>query len=262
VGEEFRKWVLKVRGAAMTQAKFGELAEAIIAGRIKEGVAYKARTLAEILWPDLAMGGEKGKKGQNPLEAENALYRKERAISSPSGRKALADIAQSCGLRIRMQKVAGADGSTTGSMFLRRTAFEQGWEVPANTLAALSDGMPTHPGGVGAPMAEPHPPNGQAPMPEVQTPTPAPEPVPMAAKGTPTGVGGGVPMAPPAPEKPMAIAVQSAQSPKPTPPTPEQRERAIAKLRETLTRLPKPAGILQQRGPLIEGVYYVPAPRI
>jgi hypothetical protein len=84
--------------------------------------------------------------------------------------------------------------------------------------------------------------------------------VQKAPQSGPAEVGDGVPMAPPAPEKPMAIAVQSAQSPKPTPPTPEQRERAIAKLRENQTRLPKPAGILQQRGPLIEGVYYVPAP--
>jgi DNA polymerase-1 len=139
--EEFQNWVIKVRGAAMEQAKFGELAKAIVAGRIKEGVAYKARTLAEILWPDLAMGGEKGKKGQNPLEAENALYRKERAISSPSGRKALADIAQSCGLRLRMQKVGGADGYW--EYVFEKAAFEQGWEVPENTLEALADTLPT-----------------------------------------------------------------------------------------------------------------------
>jgi len=283
VGEEFRKWVLKVRGAAMAQAKFGELAEAIVAGRIKEGVAYKARTLAEILWPDLAMGGEKGKQGQNTLGAENALYRKERAISSASGRKALADIAQSCGLRIRMQKVGGADGYW--EYVFEKAAFEQGWEVPENTLAALSDGMPAHPGGVGAPSAEPIPQNAPVPMPEVHTPTPAPqialldlprslsevkkavqkappaaEPVPMAAKGSPAEVGEGAPIAPPAPEKPLAIAVQSGQKTAPSLPTPKDNERAIAELRETLNRLPKPEGILQQRGALIEGVYYVPAP--
>jgi DNA polymerase-1 len=140
VGEEFRKWVLKVRGAAMTQAKFGELAAAIIAGRIKEGVAYKARTLAEILWPDLAMGA---KRGRSDTEAQNALYRKERAISSPSGRKALADIAQSCGLRLQMQKVTGADGSTYWEYVFEKAAFEQEWDVPENTLEALEEALPT-----------------------------------------------------------------------------------------------------------------------
>jgi DNA polymerase-1 len=141
VGEEFRKWVLKVRGAAMTQAKFGELAAAIVAGRIKEGVAYNARTLAEILWPDLAMGA---KRGRSDIEAQNALYRKVRAISSPSGRKALADIAQSCGLTLRMQKVTGADGSTYWEYVFEWTAFEQGWEVPEDTLAALEETIPLH----------------------------------------------------------------------------------------------------------------------
>jgi hypothetical protein len=222
VGEEFRKWVLKVRGAAMMQAKFGELAEAIVAGRIKEGVAYTARTLAEILWPDLAMEAKGGKRGQSDIEAQNALYRMVRAISSPSGRKALEDIAQSCGLRLRMQKVTGADGSTHWEYVFEKTAFEQGWEVPENTLAALTDGRPAHPGGVGAPLAEPIPQNDPVPMPEVQIPTPASEkallelprslsevkkavqkappvgaPVPMAAQSTPAEVGGGDPFAAP-----------------------------------------------------------------
>jgi hypothetical protein len=39
--------------------------------------------------------------------------------------------------------------------------------------------------GEAAPMAEPGPQNGHAPMPEVHTPTPAPEPVPMAGQGVP-----------------------------------------------------------------------------
>jgi len=265
--EEFQKWVLKVRGAAMTQAKFGELAKAIIAGRIKEGVAYKAQDLAEILWPDLAMEAKGGKRGHSDIEAQNTLYRKVRAISSPSGRKALEDIAEACGLRLRMQKVTGADGSTYWEYVFERTTFEQDWGVPENTLAALSDGGAAQPGGVGAPLADPLPQNGHAPTPEVHTPPPAsqiappaPEPVPMAAKSVPTDVGGGAPMAPPAPEKPMGIAVPSAQNPDPSLPTPEQNERVLAELRETLNRLPKPGGILQQRGALIEGVYYVPAP--
>jgi hypothetical protein len=58
----------------------------------------------------------------------------------------------------------------------------------------------------------------------------------------------------------MAIAVPSAQSPKPTPPTPEQNERAIAGLREALARLPKPEGLLRQKGTRIEGWVYAVAP--
>jgi hypothetical protein len=283
VGEEFRKWVLKVRGAAMVQAKFGELAEAIVAGRIKEGVAYKARTLAEILWPDLAMGGEKGKQGQNTLGAENALYRKERAISSASGRKALADIAQSCGLRIRMQKVGGADGYW--EYVFEKAVFEQGWEVPENTLEALYDGEHSHTEGVWEAPATPLPQNGHAPMPEVHTPPPvpekallelprslsevkkavqkappAPEPAPVAAKGAPAGVGGGVPMAPLTPDEALAIALQSVRPPDPSHPTPGKNERGVEVLREALARLPKPGGILQQRGTPIEGAPHVPLP--
>ena len=206
VGEEFRKWVLKVRGAAMVQAKFGELAEAIVAGRIKEGVAYKARTLAEILWPDLAMGGEKGKQGQNTLGAENALYRKERAISSPAGRKALADIAQSCGLRIRMQKVGGADGYW--EYVFEKAVFEQGWEVPENTLEALYDGAHSHTEGVWEAPATPLPQNGHAPMPEVHSPPPVPQ---IALTDLPASLSEGkkaVQKAPPAPE-PERVAPQS-----------------------------------------------------
>jgi hypothetical protein len=286
VGEEFRKWVLKVRGAAMVQAKFGELAEAIVAGRIKEGVAYKARTLAEILWPDLAMGGEKGKQGQNTLGTENALYRKERAISSPSGRKALEDIAQSCGLRIRMQKVGGSDGYW--EYVFEKAVFEQGWEVPENTLEALCDVVHGHTEGVWEAPAKPLPQNGHAPMPEVHTPPPAPEkapiplpvslsevkkavqkaapppePVPVAAEGAPAEVGDGVPMAPPPPEKPDPIAVQAAPAPDPSLPTPEKHERAIEGLREALTRLPKPGGILQQRStPIGKWVHALAPPEL
>jgi hypothetical protein len=205
VGEEFRKWVLKVRGAAMVQAKFGELAAAIVAGRIKEGVAYKARTLAEILWPDLAMGA---KGGHSDIGAKDPLYGKERAISSPSGRKALADIAQSCGLRIRMQKVTVADGSTYWEYVFEKAAFEQGWEVPENTLAALCDGAHSHTEGRWEAPAEPLPQNGHAPTPEVHTPPPVPENPLLALPRSLSEVKQAVRKAPPAPE-PAPIAPQS-----------------------------------------------------
>jgi hypothetical protein len=139
---------------------------------------------------------------------------------------------------------------------------------------------------IAPPVPEPLSQNGHAPTPEVHTPPPAPEkaPIPLpvslsevkkavqkaapppepvrgAAEGAPAGVGDGVPMAPP--EKPMAIAVQSAQSPEPFPLTPEEKEsheRAIAGLREELARLPKPGGLLQQRGTPIAGWGWALAP--
>ena len=145
-----------------------------------------------------------------------------------------------------MQKVTGADGSTYWEYVFEKTTFEQDWDVPENTLAALGEALPL-------------PQNGHAPMPEVHPPTPAPEPVPMAAKGA-ADARDGSPMAAPPPEKPEAIAVQS--PPLPAPPTPEEEEneRAIAGLREELARLPKPGGILRQSGRPIEGWVHAVAP--
>ena len=60
-------------------------------------------------------------------------------------------------------------------------------------------------------------------------------------------------MAPLPPEKAVDMAVQAAQKTAPAPPTPEKHERAIAELREALARLPKPEGLLRQRGRPIEG---------
>jgi DNA polymerase-1 len=186
--EELQTWVLEVRGAAMMQAKFGELAEAIIKGRIKEGVVYTAQTLAEILWPDLSMG----EKGQSDLGVPKAIDRKGKAISSPAGRKALADIAQSCGLRVRMQKLAGKKGKSHWEYVFEQATFEQGWEVPETTLAALCEVPHGHPEGVWDSPAEPIPQNGHAPVPKVhgegEAPQIAPEPAPVAAKGSPAEV--------------------------------------------------------------------------
>jgi len=107
--------------------------------------------------------------------------------------------------------------------------------------------------------ADPPSPNGHAPTPEVHPPTPAPqiapEPVPVVAEGSPVDVGETAP-----PEKPLAIAVQAPPPPDLSLPTPEEIEREIERLREALTRLPKPGGILRQRGAPIEGVPYAEAP--
>jgi len=86
----------------------------------------------------------------------------------------------------------------------------------------------------------------------VQKAPPAPEPERVAPQSDPADVGEGVPMAP-APEKPVDMAVQAAHFPDPSLPTPEENERAIAGLREALARLPKPEGLLRQKGRPIEG---------
>jgi hypothetical protein len=56
-----------------------------------------------------------------------------------------------------------------------------------------------------------------------------------------------------APEKPMAIAVQSPPPLAFSLPPLNETERVVAELREPLARLPKPEGILRQRGRPIEG---------
>ena len=67
-------------------------------------------------------------------------------------------------------------------------------------------------------------------------------------------------MAPLPPEKAVDMAVQAAHFPDPSLPTPEENERAIAGLREELARLPKPEGLLRQRGTPIEGWGQAAAP--
>jgi len=70
-------------------------------------------------------------------------------------------------------------------------------------------------------------------------------------------------MASPPPEKPVAIAVQSAPPLEPSLPTPEEHERAIAGLREALTRLPKPGGLLRQRStPIGKWVHALAPPEL
>ena len=133
--------------------------------------------------------------------------------------------------------------------------------------------------------ADPLPQKAPAPVPEVHPPTPAPqiallelprslseekkavqkvapapEPERVAPQSEPADGGEGVPMASPPPEKPVAIAVQSAPPLEPSLPTPEENERAIAGVREELARLPKPVGLLRQRGTPIEGWGHAAAP--
>jgi hypothetical protein len=172
----------------------------------------------------------------------------------------LADIAKACGLSLRMQKVAGADGSTYWEYVFERPAFEQGWDVAESTLAALCDGVFGHPVGVGGAQTDPQRPNGHVPMGEggaSQIAPPASEPEPMAAQSAieaPT---------PSAPETPMVIAVQSAPTPDSSFPTPEENERALAELRELLARMPKPGGILAQRSaPIREWVCALAPPEL
>jgi len=67
-------------------------------------------------------------------------------------------------------------------------------------------------------------------------------------------------MAPLTPDEALAIALQSVRPPDPSHPTPGKNERGVEVLREALARLPKPGGILQQRGTPIEGAPHVPLP--
>jgi len=157
--------------------------------------------------------------------------------------------------------------------------------VPENTLEALCDGVHSHTEGVWETPAEPLPQNGHAPVPEVHPPPPvpekallelprslsevkkavqkappAPEPAPVADKGAPAEVVGGAPMAPPAPReadghsRTIGITLDLSLL------TPEEKERALEGLRKALARLPKPGGILQQKGTPIVGVYPPQAP--
>ncbi len=191
-----------------------------------------------------------------------------KALNKEGARADLIALARALGYRLRIEKKR-QKGDNKPKLYFLFTPLAPGGSDRLRRLLQSVGIEPDWEGdwdGEGALPAVPLPQNGPMPAPEVHTPPPAPqiappapEPVPMAAKGA-ADARDGTPMAPPAPEPPMPIAVQSAQSPYPPLPTPEQNERAIAGLRETLKRLPKPGGILRQRSRPIEGWVYAVAP--
>jgi hypothetical protein len=268
VEKEFVDYVKQAKRAAHSGGKYDFLIEVLSQPDFDASREYTITDLIALVEPtDAATGTDADEvKAQSVRAAKASQY----ALKSEAVRADLIALARDMGynLRLEKKKVKGEKKPKYRFIFSRL-------EIPqeSDRLRAILQRLGIEPDwegdwdGESAPMAEPSPQDGHAPTPEVHSPPPAPqiappaaEPVPMAAKNTPAEVGGGTPIAPPPPEKPMAIAVPSAQSPKPTPPTPEQNERTIAGLREALARLPKPEGLLRQKGTRIEGWVYAVAP--
>jgi hypothetical protein len=209
------------------------------------------------------------------------------AVSTEGARDALITIANSMGYLLRIERKRAKGENKPKLRFIFTPMQVDGSDRLRELLRSRGidpDREPDWDGDV-APLAEPIPQNGPVPMPEVHTPTPAPEkallalprslsevkkavqkappvgePVPMAAKGAPAEVGGGVPMAPPAPREADGHSLTIGTTLDFSLLTPEEKERALEGLRKALARLPKPGGILQQKGTPIVGVYPPQAP--
>lgn len=266
VADQFVAYVRKSKIAAHKGERFEFLIDALSSPKFDPQKEYTITELIELADP----------VGANLRGVANA-------VSTEGARDAIVALANSMGylLRIERKRAKGenkpklrfiftpmqVDGSDRLRGLLQSVGIDPDWEGDWD--------------GEVAPPSE----NGHAPTPEVHTPPPAPEkaPIPLpvslsevkkavqkaapppepvrgAAQSAPAEVGGGVPMASPPPEKPVAIAVQAAHFPDPSLPTPEENERAIAGLREELARLPKPEGLLRQRGTPIEGWGWALAP--
>ncbi len=252
VADQFVAYVRKSKIAAHKGEKFEFLIDALSSPKFDPQKEYTITELIELADP----------VGTNLRGVANA-------VSTEGARDAIVTLAHSMGylLRIERKRAKGenkpklrfiftpmqVDGSDRLRELLQSVGIEPDWEGDWDGEGAA----PTEPGPM--PTPEVHP-----PTPAPQIAPPAPEPLPIAAKAPADG-GDGDPTAPPPPEKPVAIAVQSAQSTYPPLPTPEkeENERAIAALREALTRLPKPGGILRQRGaPIGEWVYTLTPPEL
>jgi len=248
VADQFVAHVRKSKIAAHKGERFEFLIDALSSPKFDPQKEYTITELIELADP----------VGANLRGVANA-------VSTEGARDAIVALANSMGylLRIERKRAKGenkpklrfiftpmqVDGSDRLRELLQSVGIEPDWEGDWDGEVAL----PSE--------------NGHAPMPEVHSPPPAPqiappvpEPAPVAAQSAPAEVGGGVPTAPPSPEKPVAIAVQAAPPPAPLTPEEAENERAIAELREALTRLPKPEGLLRQRGTPIEGWGGVLAP--
>jgi len=248
VADQFVAHVRKSKIAAHKGERFEFLIDALSSPKFDPQKEYTITELIELADP----------VGANLRGVANA-------VSTEGARDAIVALANSMGylLRIERKRAKGenkpklrfiftpmqVDGSDRLRELLQSVGIEPDWEGDWDGEVAL----PSE--------------NGHAPMPEVHSPPPAPqiappvpEPAPVAAQSAPAEVGGGVPTAPPPPEKPVAIAVQAAPSPAPLTPEEAENERAIAGLREELARLPKPGGLLRQRGTPIEGWGGVLAP--
>jgi len=270
VAKQFERYVRHANLEAMRASRFGFFVDFFTGENVKEGHPYRlADIYAQVYGPTPDASGE--------------LARLNGALRGLAAKKDIEAIAQVAGYRVRFEKQTTDKGKGRQSLVMLFERVPQ--TTPAEVREAIERRKQELRAEVGALPAEPLPPNGHAPTPEVHTPPPAPEkaPIPLpvslsevkkavqkappapepaaiAAQSPPADVGDGAPMAPLPPEKAVAIAVQAAHFPDPSLPTPEENERAIAGLREELARLPKPEGLLRQRGTPIEGWGWALAP--
>jgi hypothetical protein len=270
VSKQFERYVRHANLEAMRASRFGFFVDFFTSENVKEGHPYRLADIYTQVY------------GPHP-DAEGELARLHGALRGLAARKDIEAIAQAAGFRVRFEKQTTDKGKARQSLVM---LFER---EPQTTPAEVREAMERRKrelrAEVAALWAEPLPRNGHAPMPEVHTPTPAPEnallalpsslsevkkavqmahtapdPAQIATKGSPADVGGGAPMAPPAPReadghsRTIGITLDLSLL------TPEEKERALEGLRKALARLPKPGGILQQKGTPIEGVYPHQAP--
>lgn len=260
VSTQFERYVRHANLEAMRASRFGFFVDFFTGENVKEGHPYRLADIYTQVY------------GSHP-DASGELAKLNGALRGLAAKKDIEAIAQVAGYRVRFEKQTTDKGKGRQSLVM---LFER---EPQTTPAEVREAIERRKQGlraeVGALWAEPLPQNGHAPTPEVHTPPPVAQialtdipgslsevkkAVRKAPQSAPAEVGDGYPMAPPPPEKAGAIAEQPA--PTPAPPTPEEaeNERAIAGLREELARLPKPEGLLRQRGTPIEGVVYAVAP--
>ena len=266
VADQFVAYVAKSKRAAHRGDRYEFLLDAISHPDFDPQKEYT-------IWELIALGSP------SPDEAKRVQH----ALNSEGVRSDLIALALDAGYNLRIEK----RWDTKKGRDRYRFIFSPLQTGVSGHLRELLESVGIEPDWEGDWDGEVAPPseNGHAPTPEVHTPPPAPEkaPIPLpvslsevkkavqkaapppepvrgAAQSAPAEVGGGVPMASPPPEKPVAIAVQSAPPLEPLLPMPVAHEGAIAELREALTRLPKPEGLLRQRGTPLVGWGWALAP--
>jgi hypothetical protein len=286
VEKQFVDYVKQAKSAAHSGGKYDFLIDVLSQPDFDTSRQYTINDLIALVAPtDEATGGDADEAKAQAIRAAKAL---QYALKSEAVRADLIAMARDMGynLRIEKKKVKGEKKEKYRFIFSRLEIPQESDRLRAilKRLGIKPDWDPDW-DGEAAPSAEPIPQNVPVPMPEVHTPTPAPEkallalprslsevkkavqkappvgePVPMAAKGAPAEVGGGVPMAPPAPREADGHSLTIGTTLDFSLLTPEEKERALEGLRKALARLPKPGGILQQKGTPIVGVYPPQAP--
>jgi len=277
VEKEFVDYVKQAKSAAHSGGKYDFLIDVLSQPDFDASREYTIGDLIALVAPTAdATGTDADEVKAQAIKAAKAL---QYALKSEAVRADLIAMARDMGynLRIEKKKVKGEKKEKYRFIFSSLEIPQESDRLRAilQRLGIEPDWEPDWDGDVALP-AEPLPQNGHAPTPEVHTPPPVAQialtdlpgslsevkqavrkapPAPVAAQSGPAEVGAVAP-----PEPPLAIAVQAAHFPDPSLPTPEENERAIAGLREELARLPKPEGLLRQRGTPIEGWGWALAP--